>query len=232
MPSRTSIGVLTHIRIEALQLAPKEVSFWYKDKAATAIGPSELTGLLGLELSEKGIDVDLKVRLIPALVTAANSGKAKMHFNVVERAEVSISDDVRAIVRDTNHAVPVALFWPIMVMRLREVLEKRLSEQLRAVVNCPRPVSPSLISAASYIFILRDFDRRIHLSFSCWKCSISPKNSNPSHRQPYTRTIPFTNETLTQCLPVPSLHDPTFAFHDRGKDHKTNCIPSVFRRSS
>jgi len=87
-----------------------------------------------------------------------------MHSNVVERAEVSISDDVRAIVRDTNHAVLVALFWPIMLMRLREVLEKTLSEQLRAVVNCPRPVSPSLISAASYIFILRDFDRRIHPS--------------------------------------------------------------------
>jgi len=154
MPSCTSIGVLTHICIEALlQLALKDVSFWYMDKAATAVGPSELTGLLGLELPEKGIDVDLKVRLIPALVTGVNPRKAKKHSNVVERAEVPISDDVCATVCDTNHAVPVALFWPIMVMRLREVLEKRLTKQLRAVVDRPRPVSPSLISATSYIFI-------------------------------------------------------------------------------
>ena len=60
----TSIGVSTHIRIQALQLALKDVSFWYKDKAATAIGPREPTGPLGLELPAKGIDVDLKVRLI------------------------------------------------------------------------------------------------------------------------------------------------------------------------
>ena len=78
----------------------------------------------------------------------------------------------------------VAPFPPTMVMRLREALEKTLTEQLRAVVDRPRPVSPSMISAASYIFILRDFDRPIYLSFSCWKCSICPTNSNPSHRQP------------------------------------------------
>jgi len=134
-PSRTSIGALTHIRIQALQLALKDVSFWYKDKAATAIGPSELTGLLGLELPEKGIDVDLKVRLIPALVTGANSREAQKHFNVIERAEVSISDDVRISVRDTNHAVLVTLFRPMMVTRLREALERTLTEQLRAVVD-------------------------------------------------------------------------------------------------
>ena len=134
-PSRTSIGALTHIRIQALQLALKDLSFWYKDKAATAVGPSELTGLLGLELPEKGIDVDLKVCLIPASVTGANSREAKKHFNVIERVEVSISDDVRITVRDTNHAVLVTLFQPIMVMRLREALEKTLTEQLRAVVD-------------------------------------------------------------------------------------------------
>ena len=72
-PSRTSIGALTHIRIQTLQLALKDVSFWYKDKAATAIGPSELIRLLGLELPEKGIDVALKVRPIFALVTGANA---------------------------------------------------------------------------------------------------------------------------------------------------------------
>jgi len=134
-PSRTSIRVLIHIRIQALQLALKDVSFWYKDKAATAIGPSELTGLLGLKLPEKGVDVDLKVRLIPALVRGANSREAKKHFNIIKRAEVSISDDVRMTVCDTNHAMLITLFRPIMVMHLCEALEKTLTEQLWAVVD-------------------------------------------------------------------------------------------------
>ena len=76
-----------------------------------------------------------KVRLIPALVTGANSHEAKKHFNVIERVEVSISDDVRITVHDTNHAVLVTLFRPIMVMRLHEALEKTLTGQLCAVVN-------------------------------------------------------------------------------------------------
>ena len=109
------------------------LSRWYKDKAATAIEPSELIGLLCSP--QKGIDVDLKVRLIPALVTGANSREAKKHFNVIERAEVSISDDVRINVRDTNHAVLVALFQPMMVTRLREALERTLTERLHAVAD-------------------------------------------------------------------------------------------------
>jgi len=75
------------------------------------------------------------VRLILALVTGANSREAKKHFNVIERAEVSISDDVRINVRDTNHAVLVALFQPMMVTRLREALERTLTERLHAVAD-------------------------------------------------------------------------------------------------
>ncbi|KAF8152356.1 hypothetical protein B0H34DRAFT_784565 [Crassisporium funariophilum] len=134
-PSRTAVGALTHIRIQALQLALHDVSFWYKDKTASTLAPSEFTGLLGLKLPEKGIDVDLKVRLIPATATGNGSRDARKHFNVVERVAVSISDDVGMEVRESNHSVLMTLFKPIMVMRLREALEKTLTEQLRAVVE-------------------------------------------------------------------------------------------------
>jgi hypothetical protein len=56
-PSRTAIGTLTHIRIQAMQLTLNDVSFWYHD-----ISPNEFTGLLDLTLPTKGIDVDLKRR--------------------------------------------------------------------------------------------------------------------------------------------------------------------------
>ncbi|KAF8798418.1 hypothetical protein BYT27DRAFT_7321247 [Phlegmacium glaucopus] len=62
-PSRTAIGTLTHVRMQAIQLTLNDVSFWYRDKTASAITPNEFMGLLGFTLPTKGIDVDLKVRL-------------------------------------------------------------------------------------------------------------------------------------------------------------------------
>jgi hypothetical protein len=134
-PSHTKYGALTHIKIQALQLELNDVSFWYLDKTASALGPSEFTGLLGLKLPEKGIDVDLKVRLIPVDVKGAQSRQERRHFHVIERCSVAISEDVGIDVRDSNHAVIMALFRPIMVTRLREALEKTLSEQMNAAIT-------------------------------------------------------------------------------------------------
>lgn len=64
-PSRTAVGTLSHVRIQAMQLTLKDVSFWYRYKTASALTPNEFAGLLGLCLPTKGIDVDLKIRLIP-----------------------------------------------------------------------------------------------------------------------------------------------------------------------
>ncbi|TFK35889.1 hypothetical protein BDQ12DRAFT_634780 [Crucibulum laeve] len=132
--STTALGALTHIRVQALQLTLDDVSFWYKDKTAT-VGPAEFTGLMGLTLPKKGVDVDLKLRLIPSTTTGAKSRHALKHFNVLEHVSVSISEDVALDVKDSNHTVLVTLFKPIMVMRLREALEKTLTEQLRALIE-------------------------------------------------------------------------------------------------
>ncbi|KAH9475246.1 hypothetical protein JR316_0012357 [Psilocybe cubensis] len=134
-PSHTNVGALTHVRIQALQLSLKDVSFWYKDKTASAIGPSEFTGLLGLKLPEKGIDVDLKIRLIPANATGSHSRAARKHFNVIESASVSIAEDVGIDIRDSNHSVLVTVFKPMMVAKMRQALEKTLTEQIRAIVD-------------------------------------------------------------------------------------------------
>ena len=136
-PSRTAVGTLTHVRVQAVQLTLNDVSFWYRDKTASAITPNEFTGLLGLTLPTKGIDVDLKVRLIPSTIPAhsQNSRASLKHFHVIEIASVSISDDVNIEVKESNHSVLMTLFKPIMVLRLKDALEKTLSEELRGVVE-------------------------------------------------------------------------------------------------
>ncbi|KAF9523026.1 hypothetical protein CPB83DRAFT_68008 [Crepidotus variabilis] len=135
VPSKTQFGGLTHIQLQAVQLELKDVSFWYKDKQASSVQPGEFTGLLGLTLPPKGIDIDLKIRLIPESATGVHSRQHKKRFNTIETASVSISEDVQIDVRDSNHAVFVTLFRPIMVSRLREALQRTLTEQLRAVVS-------------------------------------------------------------------------------------------------
>ena len=136
-PSRTAVGTLSHIRIQAMQLTLNDVSFWYRDKTASAITPNEFTGLLGLTLPTKGIDVDLKIRLIPSTIHAKSkdSRASLKHFHVIEKATVSISEDVNIAVKESNHPVLMTLFKPMMVNRLKDALERTLSEELRGVVE-------------------------------------------------------------------------------------------------
>ncbi|KAF4622165.1 hypothetical protein D9613_009116 [Agrocybe pediades] len=134
-PSHTAVGTLTHVRIQAVQLSLKDVSFWYKDKNAGAMTPGEFTGLLGLTLPEKGVDVDVKIRMIPADARGKDSRKEKKHYNVIEQCSVKISDEVGLEIKESNHSVLVALFRPVVVGRVKDALEKTLSEQLRALVD-------------------------------------------------------------------------------------------------
>lgn len=99
--------------------------------------PNEFAGLLGLTLPTKGIDVDLKIRLIPSTIHAkSKDSRASLnHFHVIEKATVSISEDVNIEVKASNHPVLTTLFKPIMVSRLKDALERTLSEELKGVVE-------------------------------------------------------------------------------------------------
>ncbi|KAJ7119508.1 hypothetical protein C8R44DRAFT_982225 [Mycena epipterygia] len=123
----TGVGTFTHIRLQAVQLALEDVSFYYNDKTAT-LPPSEYTGLLALKMPPQGIDVDIKVRLIPTESERAT----KRAYHHIELLTVQISDDVELSVRDSNHAIMLTLFKPIFNMRFRDALGRALSEQLRA----------------------------------------------------------------------------------------------------
>lgn len=129
--SRTAIGTLTHIRIQAMQLTLKEVSFFYRDKLAT-LGPKEFTGVMEFKLPEKGIDVDLKLRLIPSPAPEGSKSRERHGgFHQIERVEVRIAEEVELDIKQCNHQIMLSLFKPIVGMRLRNTLEKALQEQIR-----------------------------------------------------------------------------------------------------
>ncbi|KXN85171.1 hypothetical protein AN958_11593 [Leucoagaricus sp. SymC.cos] len=134
-PSRTAVGALTHVRVQAVQMTLDDISFWYKDKTRGSMGPGEFTGLLHFDIPEKGLDLDLKLRLIPSIVKGPHSRENLKHFNIIEKVEVSLADDIGLEVRDSNHSILVTLFKPVMAMRLREALERTLTEQVRAAVE-------------------------------------------------------------------------------------------------
>jgi hypothetical protein len=87
------------------------------------------------QLPEKGLDLDLKLRLIPATVKGPYSRENLKHFNVIERVSVTIAEDIGLTVKESNHSILVRFFKPIMTLRLREALERTLTEQVRAAVE-------------------------------------------------------------------------------------------------
>ncbi|KAG6889628.1 hypothetical protein C0992_004584 [Termitomyces sp. T32_za158] len=135
--ARTSVGTLTRIKVDAVQLSLKDVSFWYKDLQASALSPGSFTGLLALTLPPQGVSLDVKVRLIPHTIPASSpdSRAARGHFHVVEHVHVSISEDVQLEVKESNHGLLLAMFKPIFVLRLRDALEKTLANQVRAAIE-------------------------------------------------------------------------------------------------
>lgn len=117
-----------------MQLAVKDVSFWYKDKT-TSVGPSEYTGLVAFTLPPKGVDVDIKVRLIPNTAEGLKQRERRGGFHNVDLVEVHVAEDITLEVKQSNHAILLSVFKPIFVMRFREVLAKTLAENIRGILE-------------------------------------------------------------------------------------------------
>ncbi|KIJ13173.1 hypothetical protein PAXINDRAFT_163752 [Paxillus involutus ATCC 200175] len=130
----TTFGTLTHIRLQAIQLTLKEVSFFYKDKTAT-VGPSEFTGIMEFNLPTQGLDVDFKFRLIPNTPQGLAERERLGRFFKVERVDVKLAENVTFEVKDSNHAILATLFKPILILRFREAVERTLEEQIRGLFD-------------------------------------------------------------------------------------------------
>ncbi|KAF5390079.1 hypothetical protein D9757_003755 [Collybiopsis confluens] len=167
--TKTQLGTLTQLHIQAIQFSVSDLSFYYKDKTAS-IGPSEYKGRLSFTLPPQGIDVDVKLRLIPASATTTlapvASGASRnaqtapsssltnapvpapvnathtisqraLHrsFHVIEHLDVRITDDFEMDIKECNHSVILAVFKPIVGLRLKSTLEKFVAEQLRRMLE-------------------------------------------------------------------------------------------------
>ncbi|KAF9011677.1 hypothetical protein BDZ89DRAFT_963742 [Hymenopellis radicata] len=143
-PSQTAIGTLTHIRVQAVQLALDEVSFFYKDKRSS-VPPHDFSGLITFTLPPKGIDIDVKLRLIPASQVTqlkryghkqdVNDRELHHAFHVVELAQAEITSDIDLSITKSNHPMLLSVFKPIFSLRFREALERTLSEHIRSIIE-------------------------------------------------------------------------------------------------
>lgn len=132
--TKTAVGTLTHVRIQAMQLSLKDVSFWYKDKTAS-VGPKEFTGLVAFDLPPQGVDVDINVRLLPNTPDGLTQREHRGGFHSIERVEVKVAEDITLEVKQSNHAILLSVFKPIVVMRFRDVLAKTLAEHIRGILE-------------------------------------------------------------------------------------------------
>lgn len=136
----TAFGTLTHIRLQAVQLTLKEVSFFYKDKTST-VGPSNFTGLMEFNLPQKGVDIDLKFRLIPNTPQGLKERERAGRFFKLERVEVNLAQDIAMEVKQSNHPILASVFKPIIMIRFREALERTLAEQIRGLLDAADAVA-------------------------------------------------------------------------------------------
>ncbi|EMD36643.1 hypothetical protein CERSUDRAFT_136886 [Gelatoporia subvermispora B] len=130
----TAVGALTRVYVQALQVALREVSFYYKDKTAS-VGPAEFTGLLEFTLPPQGIDVDIVVRTIPNSPEGLKEREKRKGFTEIRRVEVKVSDDVDISVSQSNHPVLVTVFKPVMLSRFRDALRTVLEHQITAALE-------------------------------------------------------------------------------------------------
>jgi len=135
----TDVSSHTHIHLTGIQLAARNVAFWYHDKTASTF--SELSGIIDLILPQKGLDVDIKFSLrsptapsAPPAATSSGKVTKRTSFHKLESVHVDLNDLEIKIVKSSS-PVLTTLFRPILLSRvaesIRQTLEQHLSFALR-----------------------------------------------------------------------------------------------------
>lgn len=138
--AQTAVGSLTRIYAQGVQLALREVSFYFKQKT-TSLGPSEFSGILELTLPPQGIDVDVVVRMIPNSPEGLKERERKKGFWDVQRVEVKVSDELDLTIKQSNHQVLASVLKPVITSRFRDTLQTVLAENIRGALEWADAVS-------------------------------------------------------------------------------------------
>lgn len=133
--SSMAVGALTHVHVKGVQLKLSQVSFYYRDLTST-VGPKEFTGLAEVTLPPGGVDLDIKVRLIPSTPAGLAERAEKKRFTRVDSISVNLSDDAEVRVTESNHQILVNIFGPLLTARLRSALQTALSTNIRSALEC------------------------------------------------------------------------------------------------
>ncbi len=133
--SSMAVGALTHVHVKGVQLQLSQLSFYYRDLTST-VGPSEFTGLAEITLPPEGVDLDIKVRLIPNTTAGLEQRAEQKRFTRVDHVGISFSDDADVRVTESNHPVLLTMFRPLLTARLRSALQNTLSAHIRSALEC------------------------------------------------------------------------------------------------
>jgi len=133
-PAKTAVGSLTRIYAQGVQLALREVSFYFEQKTSS-LGPSEFNGILELTLPPQGIDIDVVVRMIPSSPEGLKERENKKGFWEIQRVEVKISDEMNLTIKESNHQVLASVLKPIITSRFRDTLQTVLAENVRGLLE-------------------------------------------------------------------------------------------------
>jgi hypothetical protein len=133
--SNMAIGALTQVHIKGVQLQLSQLSFYYRDLTST-VGPAEFTGLAEITLPPEGVDLDIKVRLIPSTPAGLAERADQKRFTRVDHVDLSFSDEANVHVTESNHPVLLTMFRPLLTARLRSALQTALSTHIRSALEC------------------------------------------------------------------------------------------------
>ncbi|EKM57069.1 uncharacterized protein PHACADRAFT_119248 [Phanerochaete carnosa HHB-10118-sp] len=132
--AQTAVGSLTRIYAQGIQLALREVSFYFRQKTSS-LGPSEFSGILELTLPPQGVDVDVVVRMIPNSPEGLKERELKKSFWDVQRVEVKVSDELDLTIKQSNHQVLASVLKPVITSRFRDTLQTVLAENFRGALE-------------------------------------------------------------------------------------------------
>ena len=164
--TKTAFGTLTHVRLQAIQLSLRDVSFFYKDKTST-LGPNDFTGIMQFNLPTQGLDIDLKFRLIPNTEQGLAERERCKRFFKVERADVKLADDIQFVIKESNHPIIASVFKPVLVSRFRDAIERTLEEYIRAAFDFADTITFD-VSKRSEVFLDTGLGPAASLSAAIW----------------------------------------------------------------
>jgi len=152
--------------MKGLQLKLSQLSFYYRDLAAT-VGPAEFTGLAEITLPPEGVDIAIKIRTIPNTEAGLAERSERQRFLRIDEVAVNLSDDVDVRVTESNHPVLLTMFRPVLTTRLRGALQTTLSAQIRGVLEAADALAWDTIARAE-IFEDAGFTRGAALATALW----------------------------------------------------------------